>query len=146
MKFTFEKFVEIDSSFAAKVTIRQRTGQIGFNSGAINRFKVNNFKYAILYFAPSERVVGIQLVTFEEPGSIRISTKKSNTYVAAKNFLDKYGIDYSQSHRHDLEQDTESGFLYFGTQLNAESITEDVSDEADQPSEASGATDKLDRI
>ena len=133
MKFKFEKFVETDSSFAAKVTIRQRTGQIGFNSGAINRFKVNDFKFVVLYFDPSERVVGIQLVTSEEPGSIRISTKKSNTYVTAKNFFDKYGIDYSQSHRHDLEQDTESGFLYFGTQLNAESIIQGNQEETESP-------------
>ena len=146
MKFKFEKFVETDSSFAAKVTIRQRTGQIGFNSGAMNRFKVNEFKYAILYFDPSERVVGIQLVTAEEPGSIRISKKQSNTYVTAKNFFDKYGIDYSQSHRHDLEQDLESGFLYFGTQLSAETITEDVSDEVEPLSEASGVIDILDTI
>ncbi len=146
MKFKFEKFVETDSSFAAKVTIRQRTGQIGFNSGAINRFKVNNYKYVILYFDPSERVVGMQLVMSEEPGSIRISKKQSNTYVTAKNFLDKYGVDYSHSHRHDLEQDPESGFLYFGTQLNAESITEDTSEEEKALSKASGVTDILDTV
>lgn len=146
MKFKFEKFVETDSSFAAKVTIRQRTGQIGFNSGAINRFKVNDYKYVVLYFDPSERVVGIQLVRSEEPGSIPISKKQSNTYVTAKNFFDKYGIDYSHSHRHDLEQDPESGFLCFSTKMSKESITEDVSDEAEPLFEASGATDALDTV
>jgi hypothetical protein len=143
MKFKFEKFVETDSSFAAKVTIRQRTGQIGFNAGAINRFRVNDYKYVVLYFDPSERVVGIQLVRSEEPGSIQISKKQSNTYVTAKNFFDKFGIDYSHSHRHDLEQDTESGFLYFSTKMSAESITEDDSDDAEPPVEASRASNSL---
>lgn len=145
MKFNFEKFVETNSSFAAKVTIRQRTGQIGFNLGAVNRFKIHEYKYAILYFAPSERVVGLQLVNEEEPGSIRISTKKSNTFVTAKNFFDKYGVDYSQSHRHDLEQDPESGLLFFGTQLNADSIIQGDQDQSDS-SEDSTATGILDTI
>lgn len=138
MKFKFEKFLETNSSFAAKVTIRQRTGQIGFNLGAINRFKIHEYKYAVLYFDPSERVVGIQLVNEEEPGSIRISNKKSNTFVTAKNFFDKYGVDYSQSHRHDLEQDPESGFLFFGTQLNAESIIQGDYESSDSPEEPNG--------
>lgn len=145
MKFKFEKFLETNSSFAAKVTIRQRTGQIGFNLGAINRFKIHEYKYAILYFDPSERVVGIQLVKEEEPGSIRISNKKSNTFVTAKNFFDKYGVDYSQSHRHDLEQDAESGFLFFDTQMNAESIIQG-DQEASESQEEQNPADTLDTV
>lgn len=147
VKFEFEKFVEVDSSFSAKVTVRQKTGQIGFNSGAINRFKIDNFSYSILYFDPTYRVVGIQLVDAEQPGAIKISKKSSNTYITAKNFLDKYGINYENSHRHDLERDTDSGFLYFHVDEDAESeASERVDSGGNQEDIQKGAANLLDDV
>ncbi|ADB15254.1 hypothetical protein Psta_0567 [Pirellula staleyi DSM 6068] len=50
MKFVFEKFVETDMSFAARATVRQKTGQIGFNLGAINRFGIRDFGFLCFVF------------------------------------------------------------------------------------------------
>lgn len=124
MKFEFEKFVETDASFSAKVTIRQRTGQLGFNSGAVNRFKLEQREFAILYFDPSRRVVGLEFVDTKQPGAIRISRKPSNTYIKAKNFFDKYGIEYSESRRFELQHDAESSLLYFCVDCDTEECAE----------------------
>lgn len=113
MAFNFVKFTEIDESFAARATIRQKTGQIGFNGGAVNRYSIVDYEYVVLYFDPKQRVVGLGLENEKSDGAISIKHSKGNTYVRAKNFLDKYCIDYEASHRHELKKDDTSGMLYF---------------------------------
>ncbi|QDT82281.1 hypothetical protein Mal35_57740 [Gimesia maris] len=129
MGFNFQKFTEVDESFAARVTVRQKTGQIGFNGGAVNRYSISKYDYIVLYFDPDKRVVGLGLEHEKTVGVISINHKKGNTYVRAKNFLDKYGIDYEESHRHELKKDDESGILYFCLNELAE---EDMLEETEQ--------------
>jgi hypothetical protein len=112
MAFKFEKFTDTKSSFFAKATIR-RTGQIGFNAGAINALKIKDFAYAILYFDPEQRVVGIELTNTDGPGAIEIKKSETNTFVRARNFCDRFSIDYKESRTYKLMRDSESGFLYF---------------------------------
>ena len=111
-KFKFEKFTETDSSFSSKVTIRQRTGQIGFNSGSVNRFHVDQFRFAVLYFDSENQVIGVELTNTEQMGAIEIKKRTSNTYISGKNFLDKYGIDYSESHKYPLEKEEGEEMLF----------------------------------
>jgi len=112
MQFQFEKFTATDTSFDARVTIR-RTGQIGFNTGAINSYGLKDYSFVILYFDRQERAVGIQLTNEHAPGAIVLKKSDSNTYVRAKNFCDRYEIGYSKSRKFALRKDTETGFLYF---------------------------------
>lgn len=113
LSFNFEKFVDTDKSFAAKVTIRQKTGQLGFNLGAVNLFKVREYSFAILYFDAEKQVVGIQLSDEKAEGSIEIKQGNANTYIRAKNFCDKFGISYSSSHSYELKTVENNGMLYF---------------------------------
>jgi hypothetical protein len=110
--FNFEKFTDIDTTFAARITVRQ-TGQFGFNAGAINRFRIGEFGYCVLYMDMSQRVVGLELTDEPCDGALEIKKSDSNTYVRAKNFCDRYGIDYRDSHRFELKKDDDSGLLYF---------------------------------
>lgn len=113
MGFKFQKFTEVDDSFAAKVTIRQRTGQLGFSSGSINRFGINDYKYIVLFFDNDNRVVGLSPEKENVEGAIEIKHRPGNTYVTAKNFLDKFDIGYADSTRYELKKDRESGLLFF---------------------------------
>lgn len=114
MGFDFEKFVEVAASYDAKITVRQKTGQIGFSSGAINLYEIDRYSHAVLFFDRKERVVGIKLTNKQdEAGAIPINRRPSNTYLSARNFLNKYGVDYSRSHRHELNKDESTGMLYF---------------------------------
>jgi hypothetical protein len=132
LMFKFEKFVDTDKSFSARVTIRQRTGQFGFNAGAINLHKVRDFKFAVLYFDRESQVVGIGLTNEIETGAIEIKQAASNTYVRAKNFCDKYGIDYSESHAHELKKQEESGLLYIELERKEEPEEEIDSQEGEE--------------
>jgi hypothetical protein len=129
MKFNFEKFTETDTSFAAKVTIR-RTGQMGFNTGAINSFRVRDSDFCILYFDPKNRVVGMELVKESCEGAIQIKKSDANTYVRAKNFCDRYAIDYVKSHRYELKKDSGTGFLYF--ELDQEEAADEESSDGEE--------------
>lgn len=113
MNFNFQRFTDTEASFAARITVRQ-TGQLGFNVGAINRYKIREYRYAILYFDPENRVVGLELTNDREsPGAIEIKQSDSNTYIRAKNFCDRFGIEYETMSRHELKRDSESKYLYF---------------------------------
>ena len=131
MAFQFLKFTDVDASFVARVTVRQRTGQLGFNRGAINRFRVHDFNYAVLYFDAQARVVGIELVNDPVEGAVDIKKSQANTYVRAKNFLDCWDIDYATSHSHELKKDAASGLLYFQLDKVVEAGDEPPADDED---------------
>lgn len=126
MPFNFEKFTDVEASYAARITIRQ-TGQFGFNVGAINRFKINDYSFCVLYYDAQQRAIGLELVKETCEGAIEIKKSDSNTYLRAKNFCDRFAIDYSDSHRYELKQDLDTGLLYF--ELEKEMSKE----QADQP-------------
>ncbi len=133
MGFNFERFTDTDSSFAARVTVRQRTGQIGFNTGAINRFKIRDYKFAILYFDEHEKAVGIELTNEMQGGAIEIKQSRSNTYIRGKNFCDLHGIDYKSVHRLELRKDEETGFLFFRLGEEIKSAAEENESESEEP-------------
>ena len=112
MAFNFVKFTDPDSSFAARITIRQ-TGQFGFNAGAINRYKINEFAFCVLFFDEEQKVIGLQLVKEQAEGAIEIKKSESNTFVRGKSFCDRYEIDYCASHRFELRCEKDTGMLYF---------------------------------
>jgi len=112
MAFRFVKFTDTETSYSASVTIRA-TGQMGFSSGAQNLYSIKDYDYCILYFDQDRRVVGMELKKENCEGAIPIKKSDSNTHIRAKNFCDRFEIDYTKSHRHRLRKDPESGFLYF---------------------------------
>lgn len=126
MSFKFVRFTETDASFLAKAAIRQ-TGQLGFTAGAVNRYRIGDFDFAVLYFDAENRVVGIELTKERGEGAIPIKKSKTNTYIRAKNFCDRFEIDYSRSHRYDLRRDDQTGFLYF--ELDKEDTSSGTADE-----------------
>jgi hypothetical protein len=83
----------------------------------------------VLYFDPEQRVVGIELTNDKGPGTIEIKKSETNTFVRARNFCDRYQIDYKESRTFRVSRETETGFLYFS--LN----------DAEQPTEEDKATD-----
>ncbi len=111
--FTFEKFTEPGKRFTSRVTIRRGTGQLGFNIGAINRFRIRDFAYASLYFDHRQRAVGIGLLTEQEAGAVEIKQSPANTYILVKRFFDRYRIVYTTSRKFTLRKDADSGLLVF---------------------------------
>lgn len=112
MPFKFEKFADTETSYDAKVSIR-RTGQFGFNTGAANKYNLNDYPYVVLYFDSERRAIGIELQKERVEGALDLNRNPSNIYIRSKNFCDRFGIDYSSASRYPLRKDEETGFLVF---------------------------------
>jgi hypothetical protein len=96
----FEKFIMTGRSYRPKISIRTN-GQIGFNLGAIKKFSLNKYKYAILFFDRENKQIGIKLTNTEEEGTCKLQVRKSNAAISGKAFLDYYSIDYSKTTRYE---------------------------------------------
>ncbi len=106
----FEKFTQTGKSYRPKISIRSN-GQIGFNFGAIERFKLSKYKYAILFFDRENTRIGIRLTNNEEEGICKLQVRKSNAAIAAKAFLDYYSIDYSKTKRYEAAWDEKEDMI-----------------------------------
>lgn len=107
----FKKFTETGKGFAPKVSIWSR-GQIGFNKGAIKRFKVDQYTYAIFYYDEENELIGIELTNDKnDDGLHKVNVRTSGVMISAKAFLDYHGIDLTATRQFDLKKDDESRLL-----------------------------------
>lgn len=111
----FEKFTKTGRNFKPKISIRKR-GQMGFNNGAVNRYKIDDFDFVILYMSKGRDKIAIRLTNDEkEEGAIRIMKKTGNYSFAGKAFLDYYDAKYEDTKSYNLEWDNENEVLIFNT-------------------------------
>jgi hypothetical protein len=93
----FEKFTQTGQRFNPKISIWEG-GQIGFNQGAITRYNLENYKFAILFFDRENKRIGIKFTNNEkEEGIIKFNQRKTGGVISGKAFLDYYDINYSQT-------------------------------------------------
>lgn len=93
----FERFTKTGKSFKTRVTI-QRSSIIAPNLAATVAFKFEDYKFAILFFDPSIKRVGIRLTNSEtEDGIIKVRIReKVGALLSAQSFLDYYKLhDYA---------------------------------------------------
>lgn len=97
----FEKFTKVGRSFKPEVTLR-RSGMIGINKGAIQRFALSRFRCVVLYYDPDTHRIGIQPVKDEgETGAVTLRIKEGNGSVSAVSFLESYKISYKEAPKYD---------------------------------------------
>lgn len=103
----FEKFTQHGRSFKPKISIRKR-GQIGFNNGAIKRFRIDKYDYVVLYYKKDTHKMAFNFTNSEDDdGAIKIIKKKNNYFISGKSFFDYYEIPYGESHSFDVEWNQE---------------------------------------
>jgi hypothetical protein len=105
----FEKFTQTRHRFKPKLSIWGKGGQIAFNQGAIDRYNLRNYQYAILFFDREKNRMGIKFTNNEnEEGAIKFKIRTTGGVIPGKAFLDYYGIDYSETKNYDVEFDKEN--------------------------------------
>lgn len=108
-KMAFERFTKTGRGYTPKISIWTR-GQIGFNQGAVERFKLRDFNYALLYFDKDEKKIGVQFTNdATEEGANKVVKGKTGIFISAKAFLDYYDITHSKTKRYNVNYDTENG-------------------------------------
>lgn len=106
----FERFTQTGQRFKPKISIWGKGGQIGFNQGAINRYNLGSYQYAILFFDRENNKIGIKFTNDnKEEGVIKFKIRATGGVIAGKAFMDCYGIDYSKTKNFDMIFDEENG-------------------------------------
>lgn len=103
----FEKFTDIRKRIdTPKASIWSR-GQIGFNQSAVEGYKIDNFKYVVLFYDRDTKRIGIEFTNDEKSkGAIKLVIRKAaGASFSARAFLKNYRIDFKETHRYDLTYD-----------------------------------------
>ena len=102
---SFEKFTETARSYRAKVSIRSN-GTVGLNGGAVNKFDLEEYDWAVLFFDKERQLIGIKPTKNEkDEGTHKINRGKTGAWVAARRFLDYYEIGTTKTKRFDAAWD-----------------------------------------
>lgn len=108
----FERFTETGRGYEPSISINT-SGIIGVNRGCINRFGLEDYDYAILYYDKKKRRIGIRLTNNEkEEGARKFRKRKGQgADVSARSFLSYYGIDRSKTRRYNVEWEKENKMM-----------------------------------
>lgn len=100
----FVKFTSTGRSFVPRASIWSR-GQIGLNNGAISRYKIGKYQYAIFYFDEESNRIGIRFSNNEEEGAVKFTARDNGATIGAKAFLDFHDINYEETKQYDFKYD-----------------------------------------
>ena len=106
---TFERFTKTRGrGYLPKASIWGK-GQIGFNQGAVEKYSLNNFEYAVLFYDKGNQRIGIRFTNEKEDGIVKLIKRPgSGVSLSAKAFLLFYSIDYSKKIRFTVNYDKEN--------------------------------------
>jgi len=108
----FKRFTKTRSrSFVPKVGIWSR-GQIGFNKGAVEKYKLEDYNYVVLFFDDEERKIGIKLTNDpKEEGAAKVIKRQNAVSFSANAFLNTFEIDHEKTRKYDLDFNKEEGMF-----------------------------------
>lgn len=100
---SFEKFTDVGRSYKPKISIT-KSGLISFNKGSVNRFKLDDYEYAILYYDKEDSRIGVELTNDKNgEGACKLRKRSSGADISAKSFFDYFAIDYKETKRYNAE-------------------------------------------
>lgn len=106
----FEKFTKTRGrGYVPKVSIWNK-GQIGFNEGALLRFNLKQFDYAVLFYDKDNKRIGIKFTNDKEDGTIKfVKRVTGGASISGKAFLDFYDIRPTENKKYDVVYNAEEG-------------------------------------
>jgi hypothetical protein len=106
----FERFVGTGKTAKPRVSIWKQ-GQINFNTAAIEKYGLNNYKCAVLFYDREKKKIGLKFTNDEkEEGSRRFIKRHSGAWISARAFVAHYGIKIEGSPNFELRKDEKAGF------------------------------------
>ena len=91
----FERFVKQGRTYKSTVSIWKRGG-IALGMGAIRRFHLTDFQYAVLYFDRGTDKIGIEFTNdATKEGCLKVTHAPSSLIISAQAFLQSYGATHA---------------------------------------------------
>jgi hypothetical protein len=101
----FQRFDKTGRGYTPKAAIWSR-GQIGFNRGACEKYRIADFSYVGLYFDVDTRRIGFKFTNDpEESGVTKIIKGKTGAFISAGKFLDYYEIPHPKTKKYPIKYD-----------------------------------------
>lgn len=117
----FKKYIHKGRSYTPKVGIR-KNGQIQFNSGAVQKYSLDVYKYAMLFISNDNKRVAIRFTNNEkESGLFPIQKRAGSFCFSARTFLGLYEINRDETENFNflwIERDKTAIFRPDGTDIN----------------------------
>jgi len=89
----WERFTLTGRNIKPKATIR-KGGQIGLNNAVINKYKLDKFKYVVLFIDKEQKKIGIKPTNDEQEEGVRkLRLSKYGASIPAKNFIELYRLE-----------------------------------------------------
>lgn len=124
--FEFERFRNVKGSYVSRVSIRKQ-GHIGLSQGLLKKLGIREGEwFAKLYYDRSHNAMALGFSndrTLDDVAKVQIRPSSANNpenltaHIAAKAFLDYYGINYSQktvSYEPEVHEDKMIVIVRFG--------------------------------
>lgn len=109
----FKKYVYKGRSAVPKVAIR-KNGQIAFNSGAIAKYDLYAYDYAMVFISERKDRIAIQFTNNEKlDGLIKIQKRPGNFAFSVRTFLSLNDIDWSKTVNYNFEWNAEGKIAIF---------------------------------
>jgi len=109
----FERFTKTGRVYTPKASIWTR-GQIGFNQGAVHKFNLKDFDYAVLYYNRDEKKVGVQFTNdSSESGATKVIKGKTGVFLSGRSFINFYDIPHTKTKKYDVSYDNDSNMYIF---------------------------------
>ena len=108
----WEKFTMTRRSFKPRISIRGKS-QIGFNTAAIEDFKLKDYKFAVLYYDKENRKIGIKLTNDKDEEGVRKLRVREHTGASlpARTFIEYYKIGNFSGQRFNAELDKQEKMI-----------------------------------
>lgn len=107
----FVKFTNTGKSFTPRVSI-SKSGLIGLNNGARNRFGIEKYQYCVLYYDADEMKIGIEFTGNKDADGVqKIRFRNTGADIAGKSFLSFFGIDTTETRVYPIAKDDTTGYL-----------------------------------
>jgi len=113
----FVRFADKGRGHAPRASISP-SGLIGLNRGTLRKFRLDQYKYCVLYYDADTQRIGIELTTDESAEgarSLRIrhpgGTEASGADISAKGFLDYFDVGVTATTVYPIVRDADSGLL-----------------------------------
>ena len=102
----FERFTKLGRVYTPVAAIWSR-GQISFNQGAVQKYNIGDYKYAVLFFDRESARIGIKFTNDEgESGAIALTKGRTGATLSVKAFLEYYDIPYERTRKYAVTYDS----------------------------------------
>lgn len=88
MEYNFKKYTQVGKKIEKRMTIT-RTGHIGLPTQFYKDNKIDDYRFAVIYYDEDAKTVGVKFTKEQEDGALLISKNRDGYggYLSAKNFF-----------------------------------------------------------